>query len=216
MEKEMRKSKLFITFSLAVMTSAFMLAGCGDSSDSNSSKSDNSPKATATANDDAGKEDAGNADAGKDDAGKEDDGNKTSDVTVTAQDTVFTFNGVDVELNSDADAAVAALGEAKDVSSQLSCHGEGDDKTYTYDGFILNTYPLDGKDMVLEIVINKEGIKTNKDIQIGDSVDAVKAAYGEGYDEIGMYYAYKVGDGKSIQFFIEDDKVSEIDYYYDV
>lgn len=135
---------------------------------------------------------------------------------LTAEDLVFSYNGVTVELNGDADAAVAQLGEAKDVSSQLSCHGEGDDKTYTYDGFVLNTYPLDGKDRVLEIVVNAPGIATSKGIEVGAAVADVTAAYGSDYKQVGMYYAYEGGDGKSLQFFVQDDKVQEISYYYDV
>lgn len=135
---------------------------------------------------------------------------------ISAADAVFSYNGASVELNSDADAAVAALGEAKDVSSQMSCHGQGDDKTYTYDGFVLNTYPLDGADRVLEVVINQQGIPTSKGVQVGDSVSAVTDAYGTNYKAVGMYYSYDAGDGKSLQFFIENDAVKEIDYYYDV
>ena len=136
---------------------------------------------------------------------------------LSAEDVVFSYNGVNVELDGDAQAALAALGAPVSESSQLSCHGQGDDKTYKYEGFILNTYPLDGEDRVLEIVINGEGITTSKGIKIGDSADAVTAAYGDGYRKIGMYYAYNAADGKkSLQFFMENDTVKEIDYYYDV
>ena len=112
-----------------------------------------------------------------------------------------------VELNSDADAAVKALGEAKDVSSQLSCHGEGQDKTYTYENFVLNTYPLDGKDRVLEIVVKAAGIPTAKGVQVGDAVSAVTDAYGNDFKQVGMYYAYDAGDGKSLQFFVQGNSL---------
>ncbi len=133
-----------------------------------------------------------------------------------AKDLVFSYNGVSVELDGDADAAVAALGEPKDKSSQLSCHGEGDDKTYTYDGFVLNTYPLEGKDRVLEIVVTSADIPTSKGIKVGDTAEAVTEAYGADFKEVGMYHAYSSGEGKSLQFFIQDGKVQEISYYYDV
>ena len=133
-----------------------------------------------------------------------------------AKDLVFSYNGVSVELDGDADAAVAALGEPKEKSSQLSCHGEGDDKTYTYDGFVLNTYPLEGKDRVLEIVVTSADIPTSKGIKVGDTAEAVTEAYGADFKEVGMYHAYSSGDGKSLQFFIQDGKVQEISYYYDV
>ena len=139
-----------------------------------------------------------------------------SGAVISADDAVFTYNGVSIALDSSIDDMIAALGEANDVSSQLSCHGEGEDKTYTYDGFVVNSYPRDGKDYVLEIVINSEGIATSKGIEIGASAADVIAAYGSDYKEIGVYYYYDAGDSKSLQFLIEDDTVTEIDYYYSV
>ena len=184
----MKKSVKLLAAS--ILTAAMMLsfAGCG-SDKADSKKQDDSKQTAAT---------------------------EAQSGTIAAQDLIFTYNGVSVELNSDAAQAVAALGEAKEVKSQLSCHGEGDDKTYTYDGFVLNTYPLDGNDRVLEVVINTAGIPTSKGVQVGDPVSAVTDAYGKDYREVGLYYAYEDGAGKSLQFFIQNDAVQEISYYYDV
>ena len=56
----------------------------------------------------------------------------------------------------------------------------------------------------------------SRDEYIPNSASAVKEAYGDGFREVGTYYAYDAGDGKSLQFLIENDSVKEIDYYYDV
>lgn len=185
----MKKALSLILAIMMVMSLVAVLAGCG--SDKSDSDKKDDKKETATESQSAGG-------------------------ALAAEDLVATVNGVSVELNGDADEAVAALGEPKDSSSQLSCHGEGDDKTYTYDGFVLNTYPLDGKDRVLEVVINAAGIPTSKGVQVGDAVAKVTEAYGADYKQVGQYYAYEGGDGKSLQFFIKDDTVQEISYYYDV
>ena len=188
------KKHLLILISAMLAAAVLTLGGCGGS-DNKDTTSDTKATEAAT-------------------AAPETEGN--DEASISAEDVVFSYNGTDVELNTSADAAVMSLGAPLDESSQLSCHGEGDDKTYKYDGFNLNTYPLDGQDMVLEVVINGEGIATNKGIEIGSTTDDVVAAYGDGFREIGMYYAYDAGDGKSLQFFIEDGTVQEIDYYYDV
>ena len=185
----MKKSLLLIASLILILSLAVSFAGCGSDKADNSKKEENKDTPAAT---------------------------EAAKGGLTADDVVFTFNGVKVELNSDADAAVKALGEAKDVSSQLSCHGEGEDKTYTYENFVLNTYPLDGKDRVLEIVVKAAGIPTAKGVQVGDAVSAVTDAYGNDFKQVGMYYAYDAGDGKSLQFFVQGDKVQEISYYYDV
>jgi hypothetical protein len=192
----MKKHLIIIAAALLAVTASFSLAGCGGGNKSDDAKASQTVSETAAEETKAEKEDAS---------------------AVSEADTVFSYDGVDVELNGDAAAAVEALGEPENVESQLSCHAtEGDDKTYTYNGFVLNTYPLDGEDRVLEVVINSEGIPTKKGVEVGDDVAKVTKAYGEGYKAIGMYYAYEAGNGKSIQFLIENDKVSEIDYYYDV
>lgn len=135
---------------------------------------------------------------------------------ISADDVVFFYNGATVTLNTPISDVISVLGEASSVDSQLSCHGVGDDKTYHYDGFIVNSYPKDGVDYVLEVVVNSEGIATSKGISIGSTADDVKAAYGEGFKEIGTYMYYDAGEGKSLQFFIENGTVKEIDYYYNV
>lgn len=137
--------------------------------------------------------------------------------SISPDDTVFTHDGVAVVLNDEAEPVIGALGDPVNTSSQLSCHGgEGDDKTYEYNGFSVGTYPKDGVDRILEVVISGEGIPTAKGIQVGDPLSKVTEAYGDGYRTVGMYYAYEAGEGKSLQFFIENDTVKEIDYYYDV
>ena len=194
----MKRIVISIMSALLAMTSVCALAGCGSDSKGTASSSA-APQSSAAES-----------------AAQASDAKSGAAATISAADVVFSFNGTSVELNGDAEAAVAALGQANDVSSQLSCHGQGDDKTYTYEGFVLNTYPLDGKDRVLEIVVKSADIPTSKGVKVGDDVSAVTAAYGDNFRKVGVYYAYDAGEGKSLQFLIEGDKVTEIDYYYDV
>ncbi len=190
----MKRTIAIIAASALVLTSAVALAGCG----SEESSADTQATTVAAATE------------------AQQSSEQTSGAAISAEDAVFTYNGVSVELNGSIDEAVAALGEPIDISSQLSCHGEGEDKTYTYGGFIVNSYPLNGEDRVLEIVINSDSIPTSKGVQVGDPVSKVTEAYGENYKKVGVYYAYDAGDGKSLQFLVENDTVTEIDYYYDV
>ncbi len=193
----MKRPIIYLVSAVIAVTSACALAGCGSDSSKAESKVESAQSSAAQSS-------AAQSSA-------------QSGGTISADDAVFSFNGVKVELNGDANAAISALGEYKDVSSQLSCHSnEGEDKTYTYENFVLNTYPLNGQDRVLEVVIKSADIPTSKGVKVGDTASAVKAAYGDGFREVGTYYAYDAGDGKSLQFLIENDTVKEIDYYYDV
>ena len=191
----MKRPFIFIVTALMAASSVCALAGCGTEKTSSASGAA-ATTAAATAADTSG---------------------AASASSVSAEDTLFSYNGVTVELDGDAQAAIDALGEPISTSSQATCHGtEGDDKTFVYDGFSINTYPRDGQDRVLEIVVNSADVPTTKGVKVGDGIDAVKAAYGDGYREVGAYYAYETEDGKSIQFMINNDAVTEIDYYYDV
>lgn len=133
----------------------------------------------------------------------------------SAADTNFVYNGVTVALNGDMNNILPLLGEPVSVESQTSCHGVGDDKTFLYDSFVINTYPVGNKDCVLEIIVSDAGVQTAKGIRVGSNESDVIAAYGEDYSKRGMYYAYETSDGKSLQFFMQNGTVTEVDYYYD-
>ena len=189
----MKRILVSLTAAALALTSAVSLAGCG-SNGSSSSKDASSSSAAASSKVEE----------------------SSSAAAVSANDVKFTYNGSTVELNTEIDAMVVALGEPISVTSQMSCHGEGEDKTYTYDGFVVNSYPRDGKDYVMEIVVSNAGIPTSKGIEVGSSASDVVAAYGSGYKEVGVYYAYDAGNKMSLQFYIENDAVKEIDYFYSV
>lgn len=183
----MKRSFLILLAAVLVLTMAFTLTGCG---------SDTPTEAPAT---------AAPTQAGQTGAG------------ITEADTTFGINGVDVALDGSIDAVITALGDPLDVKSELSCHGEGDDKTYTYNGFVIKSYPKDGEDRVLEVLINDAGIPTSKGIEIGSSIDDVIAAYGDNYSVIaGKRYVYDAGNGKTLRFVTEDNAVVQIDYYFNV
>ena len=189
----MKRPIIFALAAIMAATSVSVLAGCGSSGQKSDTKSAAATEAAAS---------SGNA------AGS----------TIAAADTVFTFNGASIELNTDIQAVVQVLGDPSEITEQTTCHGTqgGNDKTYKYDGFTITTYPKDNQDFVMEINVTSPAIPTAKGVKVGDTADAVKAAYGENYDAIAAYYAYKTDDGKSIQFLIPNGTVEEIDYYYDV
>ena len=186
----MKRSMIFLTAIALILTLALSMTACGSNGGS---------ETTAPATDAAATE-AAPAGAG-----------------ISVDDTTFTYNNVSVALDGSIDEVIAGLGEAKDVKSELSCHGEGDDKTFTYDGFIVKSYPKDGADRVLEVLINDAGIPTSKGIEVGSKLEDVIAAYGDVYTTIaGKRYVYDAGNGKTLRFVIEDNAVVQIDYYFNV
>lgn len=187
----MKRTLISVTAAALAVTSVLAFAGCGK----NEQSSADTAATTAAAQETTAAQAQG---------------------VIPESDTVFTYNGAKVELNTPIDDMLAALGQANEVSSQLSCHGEGEDKTYSYNGFTVNSYPLNGKDYVMEVVVNEAGIPTPKGVAVGDPVSKVTEAYGNNYKAVGVYYSYDAGNKKSLQFLIENDTVTEIDYFYTV
>ena len=131
----------------------------------------------------------------------------------SAADTDFVYNGQRVSLNENMSSVLSKLGKAASVSSAPSCHGEGEDKTYEYNGFTIYTYPSGGNDLVLEINVQSSAIPTSKGIKAGSSLNDITAVYGNNYTNDGNYIVFSSGI-KTLQFFMSGNTVSEIDYYY--
>ena len=127
-----------------------------------------------------------------------------------ASDAVFTYYGISVPLNSDADDALSEFGEPESV------HVDGEKKIYTYDGFTIKTYPLDGEDRVAEIVVSDTTFTTHKGIHFDSSAEDVVAAYGSDHGTLGSYYTYTTDDKESLLFLIEDGVVTGIQYAYTI
>ena len=183
------KKHVAIILSVLTLAGAVSFAGCG-ASDSKAS------------------------DGGKTSAVSQTEAKKSGD-GFTEADLTCEINGKKIDLNEDMSEVLSKLGDAKNVYSEASCHGtEGEDKTYEYDGFSVFTYPDGEIDRVIEITIKGEGIATPKGISVGSKDSEIGDKYGDDVQKTGKYLSYSVGD-KSLQFFVEDGVVKEIDYYFD-
>ena len=90
----------------------------------------------------------------------------------------FNHKGTDIRLNGDMQVVLNALGEPKKYTEETSCAFEGLDKTYTYDSFVIQTYPKGEKDYVYAFWFLDDMVKTPEGVKIGDAQAAVEAAYG--------------------------------------
>jgi hypothetical protein len=173
-----------------MLAGAVSFAGCG----SNDAKSSGSEKTSAVSQAEA----------------------KKSGDGFTAADLTCEINGKKIDLNEDMSSVLSKLGEAKNVTSEQSCHGKtGEDKTYEYNGFTIYTYPGGGNDLVLEVNVLSSAVPTSKGIKVGSSLNDITAVYGNGYTTDGNYIIFSSGI-KTLQFFMNGNTVSEIDYYYNV
>lgn len=130
--------------------------------------------------------------------------------TQTKDGFTFESNGVKIAMNEKATPILDKLGKANKTFESKSCAFDGMDKEYTYNGFVLKTYPDKDVDYVASITLFDDTVETLEGISIGDSKDDVIKAYGE-CKESKTVCEYKKGDMKLL-FLITDDVVSSIQY----
>lgn len=123
----------------------------------------------------------------------------------------FNYNGTDIRLNGDMEVILNALGEPKKYTEETSCAFEGLDKTYTYDSFVIQTYPKGDKDYVYMFWFLDDMVKTPEGVKIGDTQAAVEAAYGaDAYNGKNAFITKK--NNYSMTVILKDGVVSSIQY----
>lgn len=124
---------------------------------------------------------------------------------------VFTYNGVEVNVDADAAAYVEKFGEPVSYYETPSCAFDNLDKFYTYQGFEIDTYYSNGKDLVLSVVLLDDTVSTTEGICIGDAQDKVATKYGEPTEKNDTSATYKK-DNMKLVFIFKDGVVAAIEY----
>jgi hypothetical protein len=127
---------------------------------------------------------------------------------------VFGYNGAELVLGSLADDFMAAAGQPNQIFEAPSCAFEGIDKILYYPGFMVNTYPVDGKDYILAVVFADDSVTTAEGVYLGMSRTEVEGVYGSPATAEGNAASY-AKDGMSLRFIYEDDVAVDITYYND-
>lgn len=107
---------------------------------------------------------------------------------------VLIYKDCPLPMNADFAPLLAFLGEPDSYFEAASCAFDGLDKTYTYAGLEIVTYPDGEVDRISSVRILDDSVSTPEGVTVGASPADVTAACGEDYDELGMQYAYEDGD----------------------
>lgn len=123
----------------------------------------------------------------------------------------FEYNGTVIVMNGKAAPILEDLGEAQDYFEAESCAFEGLDKIYTYSGFELHTYEIDGVDHVVAVVLLDDSVATKEGLYLYSNLDDALSIYGDKYTKNLGLYTYEL-DKSKISFLIENDEVVSIEY----
>jgi len=123
----------------------------------------------------------------------------------------FLFQDTAVEVDADAATVIQNLGEPLSYFEAPSCAFQGLDKIYTYNGFEIDTYPMDEKDYISAIILRDDSVMTAEGVGIGDSVEKLEQAYGsDGTKEESMIVYDK--DGMKLCFILQKDEIISVEY----
>ena len=185
-------------FTMVLMTAALSMAGCGSGSGTGSTAATKTEATETTA--------AESSQAAETTA-------EASESATEAEITGFTFITGDtvIAMNADAAPILEELGEWENYVETTSCAFKGLDKTYSYPGFDLYTYPLDGKDNVNSVYFVDDTVSTPEGIHIGSTKEEMEAAYGTDYEEEFGAYTY-TKDKSKLQFLVTDGVIDSVEY----
>lgn len=105
------------------------------------------------------------------------------------------------------------LGEPTNVVQAPSCHYDGSDSIYYYEGFTVYTYKEQEKSIIYSVELKDASLTTPEGAKTGMKLDEVKALYGDGYEEVTSGISYALGEGMKLNFRTADDAVTLIEYY---
>jgi hypothetical protein len=127
---------------------------------------------------------------------------------------VFACYGIEITVGSEYSTVSGTL-SAKNptVSTKSSCLGgvDGEDVTYVFAGFHIQTFRHSGGEEIRWIVLDDDSHTTKEGIAIGATKDAVTAAYGAPKSETATLLTYQSG-ASELRFTLRDGHVTGISY----
>ena len=124
---------------------------------------------------------------------------------------VFESGSVSIQMDAEAAPYLEQLGEEESYYEASSCAFGDLDKVYTYNGFELDTYQVDGVDYVSAVILLDDTVTTPEGLSIGDSADKVTELYGAATTSDDTQIVYEKEDMKLI-ILLQDEVVTSIQY----
>lgn len=135
--------------------------------------------------------------------------NATVDDKAASENYVFKYQGVDFIINTDIDISKFADSDY-DMDQVASCAGQGLASQYSFGStFFVETDV--GSDVIVWIKLFDDTVSTAEGVYIGQTVDDVKAVYGEPSEATDHLMVYTKGSSE-LRFEIAEGKVTSINY----
>lgn len=137
----------------------------------------------------------------------------TKPASAEKRDDSFVFGDVVLNIGGAiTEDTLKPLGEPLDKMSAPSCHYDGDDTIYIYDGLSIYTYADGDKEIVYLIEIESDAYSVKNGAKVGMTLDEVKGLLDEPTSETAVSIVYNVSDTTAIRFSVTDSTVTKIEY----
>ena len=123
----------------------------------------------------------------------------------------FVHNGVSITPNAEAAPIIASLGDPVEYVESPSCGFEGMDKTYKYNGFIIDTVTMKGVEYIYYILLVNDTVETAEGAYINMTPDEVAAIY-EGKFKVEGYNVIVAFENGELRFFFKNNVCTSISY----
>ena len=125
---------------------------------------------------------------------------------------VFEYQQIEIVMHAPVTPVRDKLGEELSYFEAESCAFEGLDKTYSYPGFDLLTYPIEDQDYVAAVIFLDDSVTTPEGLYIGAEEADVAALQGDDYtmSTSGIYTYEK--DTSRLQIIVKEGEVVSIEY----
>ena len=134
-----------------------------------------------------------------------------SDGQTAAENFSVTCKNVKITMHADAAPIIAALGDPLSCTEQASCAFDGLDKTYSYGGFVVTTYPNGDKDYISGLWFADDSLTNDEGVYIGAPKADVERAYGADKQN-GSAFVIEKGKSKLTVMLGDNDAVASIQY----
>ena len=125
----------------------------------------------------------------------------------------FRYKGKDLKIGMKVtDSLIKSLGQPLDIQNAPSCHYDGNDTIYCYDGFSIYTYANNGADIIYIIELNEANVATSLGAKVGMSVADVKNKYGKSTSQAGSTFEYNISSTAKLSFTYSGDTITLIEY----
>ncbi len=103
------------------------------------------------------------------------------------------IGGTTLTLGEDVAPMLRALGNWTNYVESDSCAYDGKDKEYTYNGFLLKTYPDGALDRLSAVYLTSDAVTTREGLFIGAPESAIEPALGSSHEGENGSYLYREG-----------------------